>query len=497
MDRIENPRLQRLRGKLMDYRFKAEWKKGKDHQIPDALSRAPVDNPLDEDHEAELDVKRVSRIAIRKCTESINEDGLYDPNLVKLTKLADEDTEYQSLIEAIKDGFPTSAKSNPLTQLLWNLRDRIWTEYGLAVYEDRIIVPQRARREVLEQLHSAHQGIDATKRRSRQSVYWPGINSDIQNRVEKCEPCQRRLPSQGPETIIRDPPPTRIFEDVACDLFDYAGKKYLAYVDRYSGWTEIKCWNADPTSSRVIAALKSFFTSSGIPNRIATDGGPQFDSREFKLFLQAWNIEQRLSSSHYAQSNGLAESAVKSLKALVAKTTSNGDITSDDFQKGLLELRNTPRHHGLSPAQIVFGHPTRTFLPASHKHYKRDWKEIAESLNEGKGKEMEDTNTRYNQNAKDLPELDIGTEVRVQNHATKRWDKVGVIIEKAPNRKYTLKMPSGRSTVRNRRQLRPVKSSREEMGTKTTKIRFNPEVQVKEIEPRPKRNARKPQRYRD
>jgi len=53
---VENPRLFRLREKLVPYHFKAVWKSGKTHCIADALSRAPIDNPTEEDQEAEADV---------------------------------------------------------------------------------------------------------------------------------------------------------------------------------------------------------------------------------------------------------------------------------------------------------------------------------------------------------------------------------------------------------------------------------------------------------
>ncbi len=74
-----------------------------------------------------------------------------------------------------------------------------------------------------------------------------------------------------------------------------------------------------------------------------------------------------LSSPHYAQSNGHAESAVKAMEALVIKVAPTGNIDIDKFQKALLEWRNTPRNHGLSPAQMVFGRPIRTQLPV-HPH---------------------------------------------------------------------------------------------------------------------------------
>ena len=62
--------------------------------------------------------------------------------------------------------------------------------------------------------------------------------------------------------------------------------------------------------------------------------------------------EPGLSTPRYAQSKGRAKAAVK---ALVSKASVNGDITSDEFQKGLLEWRNTPKEHGKSPAELVFG----------------------------------------------------------------------------------------------------------------------------------------------
>ena len=45
LDEIENPRLQRLKIKLMAYNFTTEWVKGTKNGAPDALSRNPVTDP--------------------------------------------------------------------------------------------------------------------------------------------------------------------------------------------------------------------------------------------------------------------------------------------------------------------------------------------------------------------------------------------------------------------------------------------------------------------
>ena len=44
----------------------------------------------------------------------------------------------------------------------------------------RIVIPQSLRKEVLESLYTAHQGVSAMNERTRRLVYWPGITSDIQ-----------------------------------------------------------------------------------------------------------------------------------------------------------------------------------------------------------------------------------------------------------------------------------------------------------------------------
>ena len=49
LDAVENPRLQRMKERLMQFHFTAVRNQGKSHAIPDALSRAPVAQPTTDD----------------------------------------------------------------------------------------------------------------------------------------------------------------------------------------------------------------------------------------------------------------------------------------------------------------------------------------------------------------------------------------------------------------------------------------------------------------
>ena len=50
----------------------------------------------------------------------------------------------------------------------------------------RIAIPKKARENTLKELHSSHQGIDRTKRRTRNTVYWPNIVMNITKKIKNC-----------------------------------------------------------------------------------------------------------------------------------------------------------------------------------------------------------------------------------------------------------------------------------------------------------------------
>ena len=48
-------------------------------------------------------------------------------------------------------------------------------------------MPSQMRAKVLSQLHEAHQGSTRTKQRAHMTVYWPGMDNDIDNMVYVCK----------------------------------------------------------------------------------------------------------------------------------------------------------------------------------------------------------------------------------------------------------------------------------------------------------------------
>ena len=341
---IENPRLLRLREKITMYQFTAEWRAGTALCIPDALSRAPVSDPTPEDEEAEAELTHHVRQIVMTTVSAVTDDGTRlmpiqtDP-LEKVRAASLRDAEYQELRTLISVGFPgTKGELSNSMRPYWGVRDKLTVDDGLIVCGPRLVIPRNLRPEVLRSLHDSHQGINRTKMRARQTVYWPNIDNDVTNIVTSCRLCRTLLPSHQKEPLLADPLPSRVFETVSTDYFHHAGKTYLVYVDRLSNWPIVKECRGEATSRQLVGLLRETFADTGVPTVLRADGGPQFTARRTREFLKRWG--------DYPQSNGHAEAGVKSVKRLIMKVTQRGELDSDEFARGLLELRNARSEHG-------------------------------------------------------------------------------------------------------------------------------------------------------
>jgi len=459
LDAVENPRLQRLKEKISPYIFTAVWRAGKDLHIPDALSRAPVSHPTPEDYTlcADATASLCTVATVRAVTATKVDD---DKILEELRDAARTDPEYVRLLNCVTSGFPLDRYALHKSLLpYWKIRDDLYADGDLVLYGMRIVVPTALRRRTLARLHDSHRGVEATKRRAGQTVFWPGINSDIANTVQACEPCQTLQPSQQKEPLLNDDHPTRPFESVSADFLSVAGKSFLVIVDRLSDWPVVVPCKGDTTSSNTIRMFCCYFREIGVPLRLRTDGGPQFTSQEFRSFADRWGVRHIVTSPHYPQSNGHAEAAVKSIKHLILKVAPSGDIDCEEFDRGLLELRNTPSFTGRSPAQVLYGHPLRSCVPAHPDAFSMDWQSKAEDCDRRAAAHAENAAVRYDNQARELPKLKVGQYVRIQDPKTHRWDKVGLVMGVGKARTYEVRVPSGRVYWRNSRFLRPVQNT--------------------------------------
>ncbi|KAM4524032.1 synaptotagmin-15 [Odontesthes bonariensis] len=155
--------------------------------------------------------------------------------------------------------------------------------------------------------------------RAKDTVWWPGHSSQLNDVVLKCKPCiQERQNIKEP--LMPTEMPDRPWQTLGADLFTLRGKTYLLVVDYFS-----------------------------------SDNGPQFSGSYFEEFAAKYGFVHITSSPKFPQSNGEAERAVQTVKNLLTKAS--------DPYLALLAYRATPLQNGYSPAELLMGRRLRTTVP--------------------------------------------------------------------------------------------------------------------------------------
>ena len=427
---IKNPRLFNLKEKTLMYTFSIKHVPGTWHKGPDACSRYPAKSSItcisteadEEDFDATMDTENYVHSSVITAMSGAGYTTGIDVNVItweRVKEASAEDEETIALVKTIIQGFPPSKDQlDANTQPYWNIREDLTCLEGVALYQKRIIVPKCLRPEILDSLHSAHQGVAGMKSRARASVYWPRINSAIENKRASCRTCNQITPSQPAEPAIQSPQPEYPFDQVAADYFNLAGRMYLVYADRYSGWVSVIQTPPGTTGATSLKKhLRTLFSIFGAPRELSADGGPPFPSYDIQCFLRTWGVHYRQSSAHYPQSNGRAELAVKVAKRILLDNVGNGgEIYTDKVTRALLQHRNTPIPEiGLSPAQILYGRTLRDCLPTVEESLKirPEWRLVAEERERALSKKHILNAERFNEHTKLLPPIEIGDTVKV------------------------------------------------------------------------------------
>ena len=85
-----------------------------------------------------------------------------------------------------------------------------------------------------------------TKQRACLSIYWPGIDNDIDNIILACQTCHDGLPSNAKEPLIQKPQPVRPFQEITIDVCSYVGRVYLIIVDCLQAGQQSSPWIMAP-----------------------------------------------------------------------------------------------------------------------------------------------------------------------------------------------------------------------------------------------------------
>ena len=187
-----------------------------------------------------------------------------------LKEVAEHDKVYQKLKATVKEG--KKPKDRDLVPYM-----AVWGELTVIkelVYRgERIIIPEGRctkndlRDWVIDLGHSAHQGVDATKRQLRVRLWFPGMDKAVKRRVTACLACLASM-----ETKARDPlKPTKAPEELWSRLYadhwgpTQDGHHILVIMDGLTRYPEVAVVKG--------TSAKDTIQAFGIPRRLHNDNG--------------------------------------------------------------------------------------------------------------------------------------------------------------------------------------------------------------------------------
>ena len=212
--------------------------------------------------------------------------------------------------------------------------EKLSIRWGLVFVDDQIVGPIDLRRRLLDILHFGHSG--RTKMETEAKIFcWPEKKNDIETKVKDCTAClasgkslKYQLPKKHFGKLEKITEPGQELQ------IDFAGKihnknihgdvQILIAVDRFSRWSTVRICKTSETKE-VIQFPSSNFNLHGIPEKIKSDKGGIFISKEYREFCKNRNIEIEFCTPRIHTGNGTVERAIQTLKNLVIANMKDGE----------------------------------------------------------------------------------------------------------------------------------------------------------------------------
>ena len=143
-----------------------------------------------------------------------------DHQLNELPREMAFDPTLQFVKKAVLDGFPDTKDEQPaVIHQYFEIRDELSVDDGVILKGQRCIIPQTLRQKIKQKQHNSQIGSHGCFCRARETVYWPGMNTEITDYIQKCNVCMSLQSNQTKEALIFHEPTSRPWEKVATGIF--------------------------------------------------------------------------------------------------------------------------------------------------------------------------------------------------------------------------------------------------------------------------------------
>jgi len=406
---------QRWVAALSDYNFSIVYRPGVNAADADTMSRYPT--RLLEEDSRQIEVDTVKAICNTIHTnpfieilpsQSVNVldamDNPYQPmaqlELQEIRRKQREDPIIGLWLRATIDNkLPNrrDIQNNPKHQTMSRIFSHLIVKRGILYREvtekeetiKQLVLPEVFRKQVLVGLHNemGHPGKERTVSLVRERFYWPGYTIECEKHVSNCDRCLRRKTptnSRAPMVNIKSSYPLEVvcMDYLTVDPCKGNIHNVLVVTDHFTKYAIAIATRNQTAKTTAEALLDNFILHYGIPTKIHSDQGANFESEIIKQLCTLMNIEKTRTSVYHPQCNGISERYNRTLLSML------GTLELDkkaDWKKHLPTLvfaYNATKHEstGFSPFELMFGRKAK--LPVDATFRLQDEEEVSRDTNE-------------------------------------------------------------------------------------------------------------------
>jgi len=368
---------------LSSYSFTIEHRKGRLHGNADGLSRIPCRQcGRDESIETHMEIDTGTTIP-----NQLNQLG--PEKQLDIQTYQDEDRDIslvrQWVVEGKRPNRQDISAEGYVVKTLWTMYSQLEVTGGVLVrrqerpgteeYVFQAIVPLSQRREVLHYCHdvrtAGHLGIRKTLQRIKLKFYWPRIKQDVRVYVTGCKVCLKR---KGPMKTKKAPmqlqrsgyPMERIAVDILGELprTENGNRYVLVVADYFSKWTESFPMPNMEASTVAKIMVEEVISRFGVPAKIHSDQGRQFESRLFQEMCQLLGIDKTRTTAYHPQSDGMVERFNRTLASMISAFVDENHKDWDSQLPYVMMAYRSSEHEttGMSPNRLMLGREVSTPL---------------------------------------------------------------------------------------------------------------------------------------
>ena len=210
-----------------------------------------------------------------------------------------EDDELALLKHIIMHGWPSPITEVPSEiQPYWTFREELTIEDGIVLKGTWMVVPHKKHEATLQLIHEGHLGLGKCKLRAKDTVYWPGLDDQLENLILNCELCLKYSHSKHKQilsTSLGQEIPVHPWSKLPTDIFHFQDASYLLIMD-YTSRFLVVCKLSSMTGVHVTNQCKLVFSDYGWPDNLISDNRPCYTSQAFTSNMQAFSVNHILSS---------------------------------------------------------------------------------------------------------------------------------------------------------------------------------------------------------